>query len=340
MAERELKWNERLGRGMMAFGDGLTGRNTYGNYMDAYSKAEDTAAKLAYDREVARQGEAQKAFENQIKLNELNMKARELSGKEQLDYLKQGYTGSNNLTSLMQSDPIKASKYIANSKGRATISSATGIPYVKTGNGGSGMPLFTTDENGSLKLIPNNTGLAVKNPRQFVPPTSMLSPEQKEISKAQGEQGKIPVSETGKFTLANESIGSLKKVKDIIFPNGNIKNFNRGTLTKASLASKGLAAWDKDSQNVARWLTTAISARQLIQTGVAARPEETQLLVQQFLGGALSDPSAAMEGFNQLEKFYKDYTKNLQTRGKGSDNNSDFASMSDDELAQYIKDNE
>lgn len=66
MADRELKWNERLGRGMMAFGDGLTGRNTYGNYMDAYSKAEETSAKIAYERQKQQEVTAQQAFENQL----------------------------------------------------------------------------------------------------------------------------------------------------------------------------------------------------------------------------------------------------------------------------------
>ena len=75
---------------------------------------------------------------------------------------------------------------------------------------------------------------------------------------------------------------------------------------------------DKDAQNLARWLTTAISARQLIQTGVAARPEETKLLVGQFLGNALTNPESMMSGLQQLEDFYKDYNNTLQTKGVGT----------------------
>ena len=51
----------------------------------------------------------------------------------------------------------------------------------------------------------------------------------------------------------------------------------------------------------------ALSGRQLIQTGVAARPEETQRLIQQFAPNLFSNPKSALNGLNELEVFYKNY---------------------------------
>ena len=65
----------------------------------------------------------------------------------------------------------------------------------------------------------------------------------------------------------------------------------------------------------------ALSGRQLIQTGVAARPEETQRLIQQFAPNLFSNPKSALKGLNELEDFYKNYRQTLKGKGIISQSN-------------------
>jgi hypothetical protein len=47
----------------------------------------------------------------------------------------------------------------------------------------------------------------------------------------------------------------------------------------------------------------------LIQTGVAARPDETKALTDAFVADVFSNPQSAYEGNVQMEDFYKDFLK-------------------------------
>lgn len=148
----------------------------------------------------------------------------------------------------------------------------------------------------------------------------------------------IPPSEAGRYTLSNEAIGSIADVKSILFPDGTPKSFKSDIANKAQIARWGALPKDKEGQRVFRKLSTALSGRQLIQTGVAARPEETNLLYKQFYGNMLSDPEALYEGLTQLENFYKGYNKTLTSRGASEveQPKDEFADMSDDELRKII----
>jgi hypothetical protein len=159
-------------------------------------------------------------------------------------------------------------------------------------------------------------------------------------SRVVNAQGNVPPSEAGRYTLSKESVKSLGKATKLLFPDGTPKSFNRELAGKIELTSRGKKIPnDKDSQNAFRWLSTALSGRQLIQTGVAARPEETAMLVKQFMVEYGSNPEALMEGFTQLSDFYKDYQSTVSTRGSeeikpvGED---DVSSMSDDALKELI----
>lgn len=119
---------------------------------------------------------------------------------------------------------------------------------------------------------------------------------------------------SGKVALAKESLKNLADVKKILFPDGTSKSFKRTTAFASNLPGGTLPmlpqrGWGKAEQEVFRKMSTALSARQLIQTGVAARPEETTALIKQFTPSVGSDPTAAFNGITQLEDFYKEYLR-------------------------------
>lgn len=147
----------------------------------------------------------------------------------------------------------------------------------------------------------------------------------------------VPTSEAGRYTLARESIKSLADVKKLLFPDGTPKSFKGDIATKGQIARWGALPKDKEGQNLFRKLSTALSARQLIQTGVAARPDETKTLYKQFYANLLSDPEALFEGLNQLESFYKDYTSVVSNRGATEDSGSgDSAELTKDNLFEGL----
>ena len=123
---------------------------------------------------------------------------------------------------------------------------------------------------------------------------------------------------SGKLALARESVGSIAKVKSILFPTGKPESFRRWVAAGSKIPfTGGSVPFAYDPQTVDRLLSTALSGRQLMQTGVAARPEETAALVRQFKADALSNPKAAMEALDQLDAFYKDYSKIAGPGGLG-----------------------
>jgi len=121
----------------------------------------------------------------------------------------------------------------------------------------------------------------------------------------------ISGDKAGLYTLANESIGNVQDVKKLLFPDGTPNSFRRDLALRAQLGKNKLAPNDKEGQRIFRKLSTALSARQLIQTGVAAREDETKMLYNQFYGGVLSNPEALFEGLDQLGNFYDNYNQVL-----------------------------
>lgn len=138
---------------------------------------------------------------------------------------------------------------------------------------------------------------------------------QKEI--IQGVSGEVG----GRVALAKESLKNIQDIRKIIFPDGTPKSFKRGIVAAANIPGgrapitgfflpeqmpagfPGATA----GQKVFRKMRSAISGRLLIQTGVAARPEEVERLMQQFAPTWTSDPEAAFGALQQLEDFYNIY---------------------------------
>lgn len=145
----------------------------------------------------------------------------------------------------------------------------------------------------------------------------------KQLESLKGPAGDI----AGRIALARESLTNIQKIKQQMFPDGTPASFDRGLAFASNLKSTPvigglLPAVRPDNpidpnddqaaaraQNVFRQMGSSISGRQLIQTGVAARPEETQRLVEQFAPGGTSSGEAAFDALDQLEAFYKDYLR-------------------------------
>lgn len=153
-------------------------------------------------------------------------------------------------------------------------------------------------------------GITFENPQ-------MVIEQQKQEELAKG----IPPAQAGLDTLAEESIKNIGDIKKTLFPSGTTESFRRKTAGKSNIPMSWLplmpqvAPFSEDAQNIYRKMGVALSGRQLIQTGVAARPEETQRLIQQFAPNLFSNPKSALKGLNELEDFYKNYRQTLRTKG-------------------------
>lgn len=127
----------------------------------------------------------------------------------------------------------------------------------------------------------------------------------------------------GKVTLANESLQNIDDIINALFPDGTPESFDRGLATSSNMPAgwlPGMPSVRPDNpldqndnarveaaQNIYRKMGASLGARQLIQTGVAARPEETAKLVSQFAPNLFSNPQAAYKGLKELKKFYEEY---------------------------------
>lgn len=116
----------------------------------------------------------------------------------------------------------------------------------------------------------------------------------------------------GKVALAKESLRNIDDVIKRLFPDGTPKSFKRTTAFASNIPGGMLPilpqrGWGEAEQDVFRKMGASLSARQLIQTGVAARPEETNRLIAQFTPSFGSNPEAALRGLQELKQFYEEY---------------------------------
>lgn len=127
--------------------------------------------------------------------------------------------------------------------------------------------------------------------------------------KAVEEQMGVPASESGRLTLAKEGIKNILKIREELYPDGTPESFQRSDAFKSSVAKGKAFPTSPEGQRLYRLGSTAISARQLITTGVAARPDETKSLTDAFVADAFTNPQSGFEGLQQLEDYYKDFLK-------------------------------
>lgn len=173
---------------------------------------------------------------------------------------------------------------------------------------------------------------------------------QKEIVKGPAEGA------VGKIALAQESLKNIDDIEKILFPNGK---FDRGIAARGNMPGVVLPFLGKVTPRIApdnpldnnpkensraqagqdygRKIGAALAARQLIQTGVAARPEETQALYQQFAPNMFSNEKSARAALNELKSFYKEYLNTaLPEKRLQKSSNKNISELSDDELKAII----
>lgn len=129
-------------------------------------------------------------------------------------------------------------------------------------------------------------------------------------------EGYIPPDKAGLYTISNQSIKNISEIKKLLFPDGTVKSFNPVLAGKAKLPIIGQIK-DNDAQRLYTLYSNIISGKQLIQTGVAARPDETKTLYNSYLPNLISQPGSALKALNDLEDFYKNFNRTLETKKAG-----------------------
>lgn len=122
--------------------------------------------------------------------------------------------------------------------------------------------------------------------------------------------------EAGKLTLAEEAVKNIRDMRKMLFPGGDSASFQRQ-------AAYSMKPWpfnkpipnSYEGQTLFRKSGASISGRQLLQTGVAARPEEHEELGRQFIADAFSNPRAAYDSLDELESFYNSYMQKADPSG-------------------------
>lgn len=258
-----------------------------------------------------------------------------IAAYNQQNQLESGLAAKAGMERLFQ-DPNEARAKAAQARlyeSQANVADTQREMFNKMGQGGgvNGYKLETIDTPfGTLKRTPTKEEIT----------------QEADIKRqAQG----IPAAEIGKVALAKESIKNIEDVKKLLFPRGTASSFKRSTAFASNLPGGTLPilpqrAWGKAEQDVFRKMGAAISGRQLIQTGVAARPEETAKLVAQFAPSGGSNPEAALSGLNELQNFYKDYLNTVTTRSIGDINEipsgidpSDWERATPQEKEDYLR---
>ena len=110
-------------------------------------------------------------------------------------------------------------------------------------------------------------------------------------------------AEAGRMALAKESQKNIQDIKNILFPDGTPESFMRSIAAESNI----FGGFSEEAQNVFRKAGASLAGRQLISTGVAARPEETEALRKQFVANIKSNPQAAFNALNELQNFYGEY---------------------------------
>ena|SRR3990167_2415213 len=196
-----------------------------------------------------------------------------------------------------------------------------GIPNISFG--GQQQNMFQAQgQMQDYQMVPAGDLDAFGNPKMKIDLSPEAALRQKIAETKASELAKgVPTAESGKVALARESIKNIQDVKNILFPSGEAKSFKRNIAYGSNLPGgqypllPSVLPFAKNPQNVFRKVGAALSGRQLIQTGVAARPEETAKLMSQFAPNFFSDSDAAFDGLNELEKFYNDYLYIVETKG-------------------------
>jgi len=147
----------------------------------------------------------------------------------------------------------------------------------------------------------------------------------KEKAKREAEKGRISMADSGRYVLANESIKDVQEVRDILFPTGEESSFRRDV-------AAGINPFDKDTQEVSTKVARMLSAKLLLQSGVAVRPEELTTQAKAYIANWKSNPKVAMENLDSLANFYSQITNIAREKGI-----QDVYSLSLNKTTQFVR---
>lgn len=222
-----------------------------------------------------------------------------------------------------QKQPYEIDKLKAETFGKQAETSA--LNSFLNGGGSSGGTQASEATIGGIKYIKPEL---VKQEQQKKNEMAMELETQKQALEGSG-------SDSGRVALAKESIKNLDDVIATLYPDGTPESFDREIAFSSNLPGVSIPFFgrvtpqvrpdnplDKSddvksqkAQDVFRKVGASLSGRQLIQTGVAARPEETAKLVSQFAPRLTANPQAGLSGLLELKDFYKSYLQELDPKG-------------------------
>lgn len=221
---------------------------------------------------------------------------------------------------IKQSDPYQQAltglmnKYISQMEGEGTIDA--------TGADKPGDIVGVGRNDYRLKPTFGPSGASFEMERT---PEAQLRQKVKESQAIELSKG-IPADKAGLYNLAKESLSGIDNAIKILYPTGEPRSFKRGIAFGSNLPAinipfvgpitpKMSPIRSAEMQDVFRDTGAALAGRQLIQTGVAARPDETENLRNQFAASLTSNPKSTLEGLRKLKTFYKNYIYILETKG-------------------------
>jgi hypothetical protein len=200
----------------------------------------------------------------------------------------------------------------------AQPSAGTPAPNVATPQGGQ-IPMIpqrkiTMTANGpqvSVSMIPDPMALAKQK-------ADMIMTRQKEMADYnQKLKGEAPLSAdaAGRYALSKEALRAVPQARNVLFPDGTPKSFNR-TLATAFMVGK--IPNNKESQTIKRALTKVATARGLIQSGTVVKDNEWARIVNDMMGvDAFSNPESLFQMLGEEEKFHQEFMTLVRPGFKG-----------------------
>jgi hypothetical protein len=191
-------------------------------------------------------------------------------------------------------------------------------PNVATPAGGQ-IPMIpqqriTMTANGpqvSVSMIPNPMALAKQK-------ADMIMTRQKEMADYnQKLKGEAPLSAdaAGRYALSKEALRAVPQARNVLFPDGTTKSFNRGLATAFMV---GKIPNNKESQTIKRALTKVATARGLIQSGTVVKDNEWARIVNDMMGvDAFSNPESLYQMLGEEEKFHQEFMTLVRPGFKG-----------------------
>lgn len=142
---------------------------------------------------------------------------------------------------------------------------------------------------------------------------------------AQSEKG-LAGESAGKLINLQTAFDDLQEAKNILFPDGTPTSQRTDLLQRLGtpLQVGSLVGGEKsdrtDAQKVISRIQNAIAAKLLVQTGVAARPDEIRRLMAQFQPLARLTDEANFDRMNRLEEFLRSGAQVIDPTGRFTKN--------------------